>query len=335
MRGSVLLILLLASHPAGAWAAKPTEDQRAWFLAGQALLGLSLYSWGVPTSLGLTEDAALGVGLMTPPAWFGISFLQSTHPISAGEAYGAFAGGITGFLQGAYLFGSPRGGAPVSIAENLLDRWLARKKGLRPADIQRKANRSLFGFYHLTALYFLLGGSAFGTDQARAAAALSLLEGYIPLMTARGADPHATFGDALMELRYGVLGAEALPLLLLTADLLDDGEAGIDRRVYWGLSLAGHLAALPLGRKMTQNYDLSFGGAVVNFLLPALVHGFTAGVGVLSGNEGYWRFYPAIFLLTDATLTLFLHRHLAQKARVKNSSLSFILFCAWQRRSRP
>lgn len=304
--GVWILVLGLLFGPSPTLRAGETENQRAWFLAGQTLLALGIYSWGVPVSLGLSDNTAVGVGLLTPPGWFGLSLLRSAHPVSGGEAYGAFVGGITGFFHGVYLMDEIRWGTPVSMVENFLDQGLARKNRLRASDMQRKVNRSIFGFYHFAALHFLLGGKEFGAREARWAAGLSLLEAYVPLL-AQGPAPWATFGDALMELRYGVLGAEALPALLLTLDLLGDGNIDINKRVYWGASLAGHLVALPWSRAMSLRYDLSLGGAVASYLVPALAHGFTAGVGVLLQREGYWRAYPALFFLTDTALTLFLH----------------------------
>ncbi len=279
-------------------------SSRIGYLIGQTLLGLSIYSWSFPWFLNLSNPTLrTALGLFMPFSWFGIHWMESgARRVTESEAWAGFTGGLLGAFHGSMLFQSPRAIFPVSVAENLLDRTIAHRFLFSPGVIQRKVNYNLYGFYHAYLLSDLLGLDLSGASRARFAATLSLVEGYLALGFSRST-PSLTPGDALFELRFSVIGGEFGPAIL--TPIFEDR---IDPQVVKTTSLIGQIGAQILAQRLSLRYDLPVGGAVLSALVPYLVHGVTAGLGVLFASDTYWRYYPMVFLATDLTLTWQLYR---------------------------
>jgi hypothetical protein len=292
------------------------EDAQLPYLIGQSIHGIGLYSWSVPLAFDMEGEGAISLGLLVPLLYSGGTYLLTKdRRISGGAAYGSFLGGIEGAYHGGLLFNSKKGILPVSLVENFLDFTLAQKMGLNSGVFQRKFNHCFYGYYHYSALKTLaLADDWDNWDEEeefyQVSSLLSLFEGYSSLFFSRNSED-LTLGDALFELRTGVMGAEALPLLLATYDLHSD--VNISPSVYAGLSLLGHGAGYMLGNKLSREFDLSGAGGVMIWLLPALAHGFTGSLVFLSDSEGLARTYPTIFLTTDVLLTYFCYRNFAEK----------------------
>jgi hypothetical protein len=66
--------------------------------------------------------------------------------------------------------------------------------------------------------------------------------------------------------------------------------------------------------KLSGKYDLSKNEAGFTFLLPYLVHGVTAGIGVLASDDSYWKAYPIVYSALDISLTYFVYKSLAKRS---------------------
>jgi len=291
------------------------ENARVPYLIGQTLLGLGVYSWGIPLTFGMEDKGAAVVGLFTPLAYASTQFLLTRGKrISGGAVYGAFVGGLEGGVHGGLLFKSVRGVFPVSLGENIFDFALGQTVGFTSAMYQRKFNYCSYAYYHYVAIKTLIvdwDDWESGDDIWQIGTALSLAEGYASLFLSKNVD-YLTYGDALFELRAAVLGAEALPLLLATFDLHRQEQT--NERIYATISLVGHGLGYLLGKKLTRDYDLSGAAGVLTWILPYLAHGATGGLAALTESEGLLRSYPAIFLTMDLALTYVCYRAFAQKA---------------------
>jgi len=292
------------------------EDAQLPYVIGQTIHGISLYSWSMPLTFGMDGESAASMGLLMPLLYSTGSYLVTKNiRVSGGAAYGSFLGGIEGACHGGMLFESEEAIFPVSLGENVLDFALAQKMGLTSGMYQRKFNHCAYGYYHYAALKALVLSDDWDDwgntgEFLKVSTLLSLGEGYTSLFLSRNSED-LTLGDALFELRAGLLGAEALPLILMTYDL--HREEASDARIYAALSLAGHGVGYLLGNKLSREYDLSGSGGVMIWLLPYLAHGATAALTFLGDNEGLWKSYPAIFLSTDVLMTYAYYKALSKK----------------------
>jgi hypothetical protein len=291
------------------------EDANIPYLVGQTFHGLSIYSWGVPVSLGMEGENAAAIGLFTPLIYTSTCFLLTKdNRISSGAAYGSFLGGIEGAVHGGLLFKSEKGVVPASLAENMLDFTLGQKRGFTPAMFQRKFNHFSYGYYHYFIARTLLGGWEVDEepyDLMQLGTILSLGEGYTSLFLSKNAED-LTFGDALFELRTSTIGAEALPLILMTIDAHRDEST--DELVYAALSLAGHGVGYLWGNKLSRDYDLPGAAGVMTWLLPYLAEAATGGIAILVDKEGFFNTLPAIYLSMDVLLTYVCYRAFARKS---------------------
>jgi hypothetical protein len=296
------------------------EDAQLPYVIGQTIHGIGLYSWSFPLALGMGDsgdwESAAALGLLMPLLYSTGSYLATKDMrISGGAAYGSFLGAIEGACHGGLLFESERAIFPASLGENLLDFTLAQKVGLTSGMYQRKFNHCVYGYYHYGVLKALMHSGDWGSwdnedEFLQVSTLLSLGEGYTSLFLSRNSED-LTLGDALFEFRAASMGAEALPLILMTYDL--HREEASDPRIYAALSLAGHGAGYLLGHKLSRDYDLSGSGGVMIWMLPYLAHGATAALTFLGENEGLQRSYPAIFLTTDFLLTYVYYKAIAKK----------------------
>lgn len=292
------------------------EDAQLPYVVGQTIHGIGLYSWSLPLAFGMDGEGALSFGLLVPLLYSTGSYLATKNMrVSGGAAYGAFLGGFEGACHGGLLFESEKTVFPVSLAENFLDFTLAQKVGLTSGMYQRKFNHCVYGYYHCGALKALMHSGDWDSwdsedEFLQVSTLLSLGEGYASLFLSRNSED-LTLGDALFELRAASMGAEALPLILMTYDL--HREEASDPRIYAALSLAGHGVGYFLGNKFSREYDLSGSGGVMIWLLPYLAHGTTAALTFLGENEGLQRSYPAIFLTTDFLLTYVYYKAIVKK----------------------
>lgn len=290
-------------------------NARVPFLVGQTLLGLGVYSWGIPITFGMEDKTAVVTALFTPLAYASAHFLLSQGKrISGGAAYGSFVGALVGGAHGGLLFKSAKGIFPFSLAENTVDLLLGQTMGFTSAMYQRKFSYCAYGYYHYYALRTLISGWDHWEDKEDImtfGTLLSVAEGYTALYLSRKSD-YLTYGDALFEFRTAVMGAEFVPLLLATVDL-HRGEQ-TDERVYATLSLAGYSVGYMLGKKLTRDHDLSGAAGVLIWILPYLAHGATGGLVALTESDGLAKSYPAIFLTIDVALTYVCYKAFAEKA---------------------
>ncbi len=292
------------------------EDAQLPYVIGQTIHGISLYSWSMPLALGMDGESAVSMGLLMPLLYSTGSYLVTKNiRVSGGAAYGSFLGGIEGACHGGMFFESEEAIFPVSLGENVLDFALAQKMGLTSGMYQRKFNHCAYGYYHYAALKALVLSDDWddwgNTDEfLQVSTLLSLGEGYTSLFLSRNSED-LTLGDALFELRASLLGAEALPLILMTYDL--HREEASDARIYAALSLVGHGVGYLLGNKLSRDYDLSGSGGVMIWLLPYLAHGATAAIMAKTDSEGLWNSYPAIFLSMDVIMTYAYYKALSKK----------------------
>jgi len=290
------------------------ENARVPYLLGQTSLGLFLYSWSIPLALGFEDKGAGVVGLFTPIVYATVHYAWSKgRRISGGTAYGAFLGGLEGAVHGGLLSKSEHGIFPVSLAENIVDNVLGQSMGFTPGMYQRKFNHCYYGYYHYAAVKTLVADWdewEGGDDVMQLGTVASLGEGYLSLILSKNAE-YLTYGDALFELRTAVIGSELMPLLLATYDVHREEQS--DERIYAAISLAGHALGYGLGLRLTRSHDLSGAAGMMMWIVPYLAHATTAGFGVLIDSEGFWKTYPAIFLVTDLSLTYLSYKAFAEK----------------------
>ncbi|MEO0275616.1 MAG: hypothetical protein ABIM60_02375 [candidate division WOR-3 bacterium] len=298
------------------------EDQKAGYIIGQTLLGICIYSWSLPVFIFDEWDkTATGIAFLTPLFSFGTSFyISSKTRINNAAAYAGFMGGLTGAIYGFSLLQSEKAVFPFSIGFNLLDFYLCNNYGLTPGIYQRKLNHSLYGYYHyfsLMGLFNLYEKISF-EDHLIGATLLSISESYLSLYFSKG-DEYLTFGDALFELRTSLIGAEFLPALILTWANFRGVDISLE---VWSISsLIGHSIGYHLGKELSKKNDLDFGPAFLTYLIPYLSHGFTAGLGILIGDEDYFKLYPLIFITSEIALTSFTYKFFIKK--LESTSFKF------------
>lgn len=288
------------------------ENRRVEYLIGQGLLGIGLYSWSLPIFLNLKEETAFGVGGVFPLIYLGITLLSTSEEnVSSSSAYGSFFGGITGAFHGGLITQDIKGVFPGSLSENYLDFFLCKSFGIPLGVYQRKLNHVLYGYYHyFTFKSFLEENYKAEKRDYLYSSILSIFEGYGSLFIFKN-EKNLTFGDALFELRLGIIGAEFLPAFLLTYDNFSKGE--ISGELYTLSSLIGHFGGYYLGYKLSKKYDLSFSTAIFTYILPAISHLFTLGLGALTKSEDYFKMYPAIFITTEISLTYLVYNTFKNK----------------------
>jgi hypothetical protein len=278
------------------------ENKRVEYLIGQGLLGISLYSWSLPIFLELEDVPAVGIGGTFPLFYLGITALSTSgQNISSSQAYGSFMGGVMGGIHGGLISQNKRGIFPGGIFENYLDFFLCRSLRIPLGVYQRKFNHTLYGYYHyFTFKSFLEKEYKIEKKDYLYSSILSILEGYGSLFISKN-EKNLTFGDALFELRLGIIGAEAFPAMLLTYDNISKGK--IPEELYAFSSLLGHFGGYYLGDKLSKKYDISFSTAIFTYIIPVISHFFTIGLAALTQSEAYWRIYPFIFIITEVGLT--------------------------------
>jgi len=291
------------------------EDARVPFLLGQTILGIGVYSWGLPVALSLEDRAAAATGLLTPFVWTGATYLLTNRKnISGGAAYGSFMGGIEGAFHGGFLLNSGRAIMPFSIAENFIDFSLGQELDFTPGMFQRKFNHVIYGGYHYAGFVILLGKEhEFSVESnLRYGSVVSLAEGYTALFSSTRSN-YLTYGDALFELRTSMFGAQFIPLCIASYDLFR--EEASDLKIYAGTSLIGFVGGYILGNKLSRENDLSGPAAFLTYLMPYLAHGLTGGLTLIIDEEGksIARAYPLIFLATDLGLTYFAYDRFVEK----------------------
>lgn len=296
------------------------KNHRTAYLIDQTLLGLGIYSWSLASTMFGAEPWESGnskgyyaVTLFTPFVYSGTLFLATRgRHIAEGAETGSLFGGLEGAAHGGLLFNS-RFVFPVSLAENFVDFYLGQKSGLAPGAFWRKFNHCLYGYYHTLAGAVLADPDDVSDPTFRRVGSIvSLVEGYAALYLSRH-DDRVTKGDAIFELRSCMIGAQTIPLILLGTDLFDDGD-DTDLRIYAVTSLAGYAAGYAIGLALSRKYDLDDKDAGFTFLLPYLVHGVTAGIGVLAADDSYWKAYPMVYSALDIGLTYFVYKSLAKKS---------------------
>ncbi len=300
------------------------ENARVPHLIGQSFLGIAAYSWTLPATI-FGEDtdngtAMTAVGLFTPFIYTGAQFLFTRNTnIAAGAAYGAFLGGIEGAVQGGVGFQSVRTIFPTSLAENMIGFTLGQTMGFTPAMFHRKLNHSVYGYYHYFAAKDLIYGEL-NIDELDAGLATlsSVLEGYTALFLSRNCE-YLSLGDALFEMRTGIIGGQTIPAILLSIDLHNGSSASFNDRIYSATSLAGFAAGYYIGLKSSKGNNLSAAAGVFSYIIPYLAHSLTAGIGVLmepdvfDNDHWYWRSYPITFSVLDIGMTYYVYRAFAKK----------------------
>ncbi len=288
--------------------------ERFAFVGGQAVVALVVYPWAVPMMFTPESQAfstgAKALGLLSPLLWTTGSALYAwNQPVPLSQAYAGFWGGLFGAFHGGMVVNSGRGSFPGSLLGNLANQYLARRYHLSLGSIQRLVNGQLYGYYHYLMLKSLLNLSfePGSVVPYRIATTLSVTEGYAELLISRN-DTAVTLGDALFELRTALIGAEALPSLLLAYDLYR-GEV-TSSRVYAGLSLLGHGVGWLLGRYLSRRYDVSVPGALLTYLAPGLSQTFASGFMELLRPSPSVR--PVLFIATEVGVTALTYRLVRQ-----------------------
>ncbi len=297
-----------------------TGNARPLFLINQFLLATGIYSWSFPVFLDAQNETAIAAGSLIIPTWMTLTyFLSSRERVTDGAAYGSLVGGVLGAVYGGMIFDDARAIFPSSALLNTGNYFVGQRYNLPSAPFQRQLNHALYGYYQyytVTALLNIDTGKDPRTHRSLSSL-LSLVEGYGALYLSRN-DMHLTHGDALFELRAASIGAEALPLILLTADNLR-GESS-SSRLYAASSLVGYAAGYYTGLLLSRRYDLSTGAAIATYLAPYMANALLMGIGALVGGEAYFKVYPTLFLITDASLTYLTYRTFARR----EISLSFL-----------
>ncbi len=290
-----------------------TGNYRPQYLIYQFLLASGLYSWSFPISVQASGEMALASGFLIVPSWMAFSyFLSSRQRVSEGAAFGSLVGGALGAVYGGMIFDDVRAVFPSSVLLNLGNFYLGQKYNLPSAPFQRQLNHALYGYYQYRMAMTLLNIDTNSDPRTHRAlsSTLSLLEGYAALWLSKD-DIHMTHGDALFELRAASIGAEALPLILLTVDNLRGSTSS--SQIYAASSLIGYAAGYYAGLRLSSQYDLSTGAAIATYLAPYMANALLMGIGALVGGEGYFKVYPALFLITDVSLTYFTYKTFARR----------------------
>ncbi len=292
------------------------ENYRGQFLIFQTLLGLGVYSWSLPLMLynentSHSADILTALGLLTPAAWFGLSYaVSSGMRISSGAAYGSFIGGLAGAFYGPILTEEPRMVFPSSVMFNMGNFLLGQQMNLSNAAFQRHLNHIAYAYYQYFTLLKAVNYQGELIDHLKGATILAIGESYAALMLSRN-DRNLTFGDAAFELRTSLIGAEFLPSLLLTYENLSGNT--VSEQTYAISSLIGYAGGYYLGIYLTKKYDLSTGGAALTYLIPSIAHTFTAGITTLLHNSGMEKLYPAMFITSEIGFTYLTYRTFAKK----------------------
>ncbi len=290
-----------------------TGNYRPQFLIYQFLMAAGIYSWSFPAFVQAQDEMAIAGGSLIIPSWMALAyFISSRQRVSEGAAFGSLVGGVLGAVYGGMIFDDTRAVFPSSVLLNLGNFYMGQKFNLSSAPFQRQLNHALYGYYqyYTTMLLFNVNMDSDPRTHRALSSTLSLLEGYAALWLSKD-DIHLTHGDALFELRAASIGAEALPLILLTVDNLRGSTSS--NQLYAASSLIGYAAGYYAGIRLSSQYDLSTGAAIATYLAPYMANALLMGIGALVGGEGYFKVYPALFLITDASLTYFTYKTFARR----------------------
>uniref|UniRef100_A0A7V3ZWI7 Uncharacterized protein n=1 Tax=candidate division WOR-3 bacterium TaxID=2052148 RepID=A0A7V3ZWI7_UNCW3 len=267
-----------------------------YHVLGQTILGFSVYSWSLPTALSLSGRSAGVVGLLTPFGFFTYGMLTSKFK-SFPEALGGFFGGVTGAFHGYLLLDDIKGVFPVSLSENILDQYLAKRLKVSSAVVLRKALNSGNAFYEANMLSNVILDRGLQDKEWRIATLYSMVKGY-GIMYLDKDDNTATEGDVIFEGKLQLLGAEFLPLILYDQDL---------GRLKAFASLTGYIPMYIYSRKLSKKYDLGFGESLVILFSPALASSLVGGIAILINNETLTKQLPRLYPIVDLALTYYLY----------------------------
>lgn len=260
----------------GSYSDSGVPDRRLFHTAVQGVVGLSLYSWLVPSSLELEGKTATVVGLWTPVFWTAgqYMFAKANAPISAEEVTMSGAGAYDGFFHGLLLGpddAPPRLPLGLSLLENVGGFYLARSTRPTEAMVIRRVLQSINGYTQGAALAELTNAGKDATQNIMAFH--SIASGYGSyLASVAFQDTLTTQGDAIFEyVSATTLGVSSFMFFL------PENDEKLSSTAY----LIGNYAGYGLGLLMSQKRDISVGGAFVTAVVPPLVNGLLAGTLIL------------------------------------------------------
>ncbi len=257
------------------------KDYRLYHTAMQGLVGLTLYSWLVPTTLNLEDKTAAVTGLWTPVFWAGGQYImaKASGRVSLPQVLMAGAGAYNGLAHG-FIFAPtseyddrPKAtwGLTFSLIENIGNFYLAKVTKPTPGVTIRFILQGLNGYAQGAALAEIVSSR----DDDNVIAMHSIMSGYGSYFGSLAVqDTWTTAGDAIFEyVSSNILGTSLL--LLLSSDESSSQSAATS-------FLIGNYAGYAAGLVLSHERDISLGGALVTLVAPGLLNGLILGTLILT-----------------------------------------------------
>jgi hypothetical protein len=295
MKRFFLLISFLIFTSGFADTIPKEKNYRTYFIVSEAAQGTTVYSWLLPSGLGLKGKGAVALGLWTPALFF-----LGSYPIkyvrSEGTPLQCYLGGIGGMVRGLFLY--PKDGNPytfslfLSLGENIGGYFLSEKMKFGLEDAWRFLNFNLLGYAH--AGMFNIFTQEKWEDFRYLYPLFSAIEGYGGSILLHKED-NITFGDAFAELEYMRLGITSPLSFFGGIQLLS--EKSISKKIYVLSSFTGSLLGTYFGHQLSKKRDLTFGQALLISFAPRIIEGMILGTTILVAKDFTKREWGITLLL--------------------------------------
>lgn len=258
------------------------KDYRLYHTAMQGFVGLTLYSWLVPTALNLEDKTAAVTGLWTPVFWAGGQYImaKASGRVRLSQVLMAGAGAYNGLAHGSMFAPTseyddrPKAtwGLTFSLMENIGNFYLARATNPTPGVTIRFILQGLNGYAQGAALADIVNSR----DGNNVMAMHSIISGYGSYFGSLAVqDTWTTAGDAIFEyVSSNVLGTSLF--------LLFSSEKDYNPRAAATSFLIGNYAGYAAGLVLSHERDISLGGALVTLVAPCLLNGLILGTLILT-----------------------------------------------------
>ncbi len=291
----LLITVVLLLQPL-LWAEKPKLNQegRAWLVISEMALTFGFYDWAIPTSLELHDKQAIGVGMIAAGLGFGVPFFATQNAnVSYAQANLAFHGGGFGGIHGLLLdrvfeIDNHYEIIPLatSLTENIGGYALAGLTTMSAGNSQLIANFGYFGFGYGLSLPVFLTSSSHSVD-SRLWAGMPLAGSLAGMASAAvfGKNTRFTYGDAIMQLNLGYLGA-GWGLDLYSWIIPSDGPwRDIDGKLLYASGLVGNIGGLYLAHRLVRDNHLAGGDGWMLFAATYGGGAFASGIAWLLGPK--------------------------------------------------
>lgn len=280
-----------------------TKDYKTYFIVSEVALGIGVYSWLLPSGLGLEGRLATALGLWTPAIFF-FSSWKVPSVKQSGTPLQSLFGGVCGLARGYLLYDlyyapylRPKPYIPLifSLGENIGGYFLSEELKFGIEDAWRYFNFNLLGAFHAGMVDIFTEMD--WQDARELYFLLSAIYGYGGSILLRN-EEKITSGDALAELEYIRLGITS-PLAFL-GGIRALSQRYIDEKIYAVSLFIGSCLGTYFGRYLSLKRDLTFGEALLINFAPKIIEGMVIGTGILIFKE----FTPTQEGITLITLSI-------------------------------